>query len=59
MVNKSILKHKNDIKNIAKHVCYCCVLRTKFVLHQNHISKDLDVLEIKKLTNHVLKCKSC
>ncbi len=31
---------KNDIENIAKHVCYCCVLHTKFVLYQNHISKD-------------------
>jgi len=61
--HKNILRYKKDIKNIAKHVCYCCQrLHFKYqisIVSQPYIEIFLDELKNEKNIKDVIICKSC
>ncbi len=52
--HKNILRCKKDIKNIVKHVCYCCQ-RLHFKYHIFVASKQ----NIERTMEHVFICKTC
>jgi uncharacterized protein YbaR (Trm112 family) len=59
----NIFKYEENIKDIAKHVCYCCqMLHFKyqiFIVSKPYIEKFFNELKNGKNIKDVLICKSC
>ncbi len=61
--NKYVMKYKNNIKDITKHVCYCC--QRLYFAHQlfyasySYIEQFLNPLKKVIFNDCVLMCKSC